>query len=110
MLRPAVAVTNCARAGETSCLDIGRPAPVLDEPDTDAADLPDRSHKLPKRGQNVNEARKTALSHGPAVDTWSVHIAAQSRTAGIVLARDQIESRAKRCFLPVYKKASRGAL
>src|SRR4051812_36461916 len=67
MLRPTVAVTNCARAGETSCLDIGAGACAGTNLIRMQLICPTGPNKLPKRGQNVNEARKTASSHGPAV-------------------------------------------
>src|SRR3954454_723517 len=107
MLRPTVAVTNCARAGETSCLDIGPGACAGPNLIRMQLICPPGPNKLPKRGQNVNEARKTASSHGPAVGQLVRSNCRAKSDGGDFLARDQIESRAKHRFLPVYKKPSR---
>src|ERR1019366_5704484 len=69
MLRPAVAATNCVRAGKTSGLDIGRRRLWAEKtPDMAMQGIwPCRAcpvHKLPGRGEAVNDGRKTALSAG----------------------------------------------
>src|SRR5450631_2707235 len=63
MLRPAVAATNCASAGETRGLDIERRRLSLDK----CLNRPcraGRSPKVPAPGGAVNEMPKTALSPG----------------------------------------------
>src|SRR5882724_9615450 len=54
MLRPAVAATNCARAGKARGLDIGRRRLSLKRPDTGHS-ARDRSPKVPRAGEAVNE-------------------------------------------------------
>src|SRR5260370_30569222 len=57
MLRPAVAATNCAKAGKTTGSDMGDGAPVNGrEPE---------GPKVPGREEAVNDGPKTALSQGP---------------------------------------------
>src|ERR1700738_3114904 len=63
MLRPAVAATNCARAGETSGLDIGRRRLSVEETRNSRARR-GRCRKVPGQEEAVNEVRKTALSPG----------------------------------------------
>src|SRR5258708_37314620 len=62
MLRPAVAIANNARAGKTRGLDIGRRRPSLKKNTRCGHAGRDRSPKVPKRGEAVNEGAKTALS------------------------------------------------
>src|SRR5258708_33831170 len=64
MLRPAVAIANNARAGKTRGLDIGRRRPSLKKDTRCGHAGRDRSPKVPKRGEAVNEGAKTALSGG----------------------------------------------
>src|SRR5260370_17657800 len=65
MLRPAVAIAKNARAGKTRGLDIGRRRPSLKKNTRWGHAGRDRSPKVPKRGEAVNEGPKTALSVGP---------------------------------------------
>src|SRR3981081_3364747 len=64
MLQPAVAATNCARAGKTTGLNIGWGACRWKKPCYGHARR-DRCHKVPGRGKAVNDGPTAALSPGP---------------------------------------------
>src|SRR3979411_1777465 len=64
MLQPAVAATNCARAGKIAGLNIGWGACRWKKPCYGHARR-DRCHKVPGRGKAVNDGPTTTLSPGP---------------------------------------------
>src|SRR5437762_11370069 len=83
----------------------------------DTVILHDRSHKVPGRGEGVNDSGNSAIS-GPkdgddrraarsASRVRSIQeISAKSGASGI-FARDWVESRTKRRFFPVYQRLPR---
>ena len=70
MLRPAVAATNCASAGRTSGLDIGRRRLSVQKSLDTAMPQRDRARKVPACGEAVNDGLSTRRARrsagGPA--------------------------------------------